>query len=604
MLRAGIVARWLGPVVVGAAGVVMLVWSWGTWPDPLVDFGQQLYVSWQIAEGKLLYRDLAYLYGPLSPYLNAIFLRLFGVSLTTLVVCNLAILAGLIGLLYRMLADVGGRFAATLGGLTFVTVFAFGQLVEIGNYNFVCPYVYGVTHGLALSLLAIYAVSRHHRQGGLWWVVVCGFGLGLVALAKAEILLAAGPAVVLGLGAVLRSSRARGRRIVAIASLFLACVVLPLLAALLLLGSHMPYRVALDGMLGTWPDILGGELLQLPFYRWSLGIADAGASVRALLLTAGGYLLVLGLPAALALRLRRAGRYRAWIALAVFAVTFSLLLSLGIHWPSTVRPLPLVMLGLLAPGLLELARRRREAEDTAPAILRLMLIVFSGLLLAKIVLNVRTFHYGFALAMPATLLFLVVLLDGVPRLIRRAGGFAPVFIAAVLAVWGAFVLGHLGLVDHWFARKTVTVASRPDTFRADWRGTYVNQILAEIERVVGRDETLAVLPIGVMINYLTRRFNPSPYLYFMPSDLIMYGEGRMLESLRATPPDYVLLVHKDTSEFGYRFLGRDYGVSVGSWIRTNYRDVYRTGGLPFTEEGFGMLLLRRIEPIDLDELGP
>ena len=58
----------------------LLAWSWRKWPDPLVDFGRELYVPWQITEGQVLFRDVASLFGPLSPYLNALWFRLFGMT--------------------------------------------------------------------------------------------------------------------------------------------------------------------------------------------------------------------------------------------------------------------------------------------------------------------------------------------------------------------------------------------------------------------------------------------------------------------------------------------------------------------------------------------
>jgi hypothetical protein len=63
---------------------VLAGWSWRKWPDPLIDFGRELYVPWQITGGKVLYRDIASLFGPLSPYVNALWMRMFGVSLMTL----------------------------------------------------------------------------------------------------------------------------------------------------------------------------------------------------------------------------------------------------------------------------------------------------------------------------------------------------------------------------------------------------------------------------------------------------------------------------------------------------------------------------------------
>ena len=79
-------------VAVLGAAVAMLWLSWAKWPDPLIDFGRELYVPWMLAGGKVLYRDLLYFRGPLSPYLNALWFVLFGTGLHTLVWMNLVLL--------------------------------------------------------------------------------------------------------------------------------------------------------------------------------------------------------------------------------------------------------------------------------------------------------------------------------------------------------------------------------------------------------------------------------------------------------------------------------------------------------------------------------
>jgi len=45
--------RWGGPFVIAIAAGAMLRWTWGTWPDVLVDFGRELYVAWRLAEGEV-----------------------------------------------------------------------------------------------------------------------------------------------------------------------------------------------------------------------------------------------------------------------------------------------------------------------------------------------------------------------------------------------------------------------------------------------------------------------------------------------------------------------------------------------------------------------
>jgi len=594
--RADKLAGRFGPALIALAAAGMLAWTWRTWPDPLVDFGQQLYVSWRIVEGQVLYRDVAYHYGPLSPYLNAALFRLFGTNLTTLAVANLFVVAGVIVLLHRLLCGVASRAAAALGCLTFVFVFAFGQLVEIGNYNWITPYVNGVTHGVGLSLLAIYLLWVFHRTGRLLALAGCGLALGLTLLTKAEISLAGCAAVSVGLVAILWTTRALPGQVLRSAGVFLACVAVPPAVCVLLLWTAMPVAQAALGTLGTWPDIAGGKLMDLPFYRWSVGIDDVGANLLSMLRVAGGWLLVFGLPVGLGLLLRRAERRDLKLAVVAYLVVSTALVALGVYWPGSVRPLPIVVVLLTATTCVEVIRRRRSGDDVQTSVLQLTLLIFAAALLAKILLNVRTFHYGFALAMPATVLTVVALFDWLPGRIERAGGYGAVVRAAVLGAWTVFIVGHLGITAYWFDEKTEVVATAADTFRADWRGDYVNTVLEEIEALVGENETLAVMPAGVMINYLARRPNPTPFLYFMPSDMVLYGEDAIVEALEASPPDFVLLVHKDTSEFGYRFLGRDYGMFIGLWIRENYEEVSLIGEPPLVEGNFGMRLMRRTTP--------
>ncbi len=178
--------RQIGLLVIATAGVAMFCWTWGTWPDVLIDFGAQLYMPWQLSSGKVLYTDIAYYNGPLSQYFNALAFQLFGVGLSTLVACNLVILIGLVLLLRWMLVQIGSRWSADLACLGFTLVFAFAEQVPIGNYNYVCPYAHEMTHGLFFSLLALALIWQYPRWG-LWAMALGGASLGLAFLTKSEV---------------------------------------------------------------------------------------------------------------------------------------------------------------------------------------------------------------------------------------------------------------------------------------------------------------------------------------------------------------------------------------------------------------------------------
>ena len=92
--------------------------------------------------------------------------------------------------------------------------------------------------------------------------------------------------------------------------------------------------------------------------------------------------------------------------------------------------------------------------------------------------------------------------------------------------------------------------------------------------------TLVVLPEGAIINYLTRHINPTPHLNFLPPELAIFGEREILADLKAHPPDFIALVHRDTAEYGVPLFGTDYGQSLFEWVLNRYDRVVQVGAEP------------------------
>ena len=208
-LPGAVTVRIAGPVVVAATAIAMVAWAWGGWADPLVDFGRELYIPWQLSLGKVLYRDIAHLNGPLSAYTNALLFKVFGVSLRTLVLANLSIAAGVTVMIWALFRAAGGRASATVACLSFVSLFLTGQFVDVANYNWICPYSHEITHGIALSLLAMLCVTSFAVRRDIRLIWVSGIALGMTFLTKVEVFVAAAPVVT---GGMLLALRSRGKR--------------------------------------------------------------------------------------------------------------------------------------------------------------------------------------------------------------------------------------------------------------------------------------------------------------------------------------------------------------------------------------------------------
>jgi Dolichyl-phosphate-mannose-protein mannosyltransferase len=231
---------------------LLVWWSWRKWPDPFVDFGRELYVPWRLTQGAVLYRDIASLFGPLSPYVNALWFRLLGVSLLTLVAFNIAIFIAIVAGIYYLIRTSTDRVTASAASLIAIALFGFSQYVRVGNYNFATPYSHEATHGVALCVGMLVALHRGVVTGRSRWFAVAGVAFGLVNLTKPEIVLAASAAAIAGAAALLWARLYDGRWLLARFSVFLLAATVPPLSFFVFFLHYMSAGDAARAVAGAW----------------------------------------------------------------------------------------------------------------------------------------------------------------------------------------------------------------------------------------------------------------------------------------------------------------------------------------------------------------
>jgi len=568
-------------MIVAAVGAIMLIATWGTWPDPVTDFGKEVYIAWRLALGQHLYTDVAYHLGPLSPYVNALLFRIFGPSLLTLELFNILLLAVMVALVYRLIHRIAGTIAATAAGVSFVTLFAFMHFTSIADYNFVCPYDHAHTHGLLLGLIGLTAAERFTRTRGGLSIFIAGLAVGLAFLTRAELFLAAAAGVGTVLGITpspgtpgegggegiqrlmdsegphlnpLPDYRERGKKLI----LFLIGLLIPILITQLLLGFR--------AVEGSWPIIFDRSVTANPFYRDSMGTLDIGVSLVRLILWTFAWLVVLLPPIALP---------RCWSAIGfIWGAALTFLIGKLNNPADAFAPLPIALIGCAI-----LAARRSPQER----LITFGLLAFAFVLLAKIFLNARIYHYGFVLAMPATLLVVAIGIGWTPPPIRAS------FLGALIVLIAAYV--NLGW--NYLSHQTFVVGDGPNQFRADWRGAEVEQALVTLRQKAAANQSLIVMPEGALLNFLAVMPNPTPYWsfnppysFFAPGSGEAAGEAKIEASLQSHPPDWIVLVPEDLSDFGTARFGKDYGLQISAFVKQHYRTVWHSD--------YGAILLRRV----------
>jgi hypothetical protein len=242
-------------------------------------------------------------------------------------------------------------------------------------------------------------------------------------------------------------------------------------------------------------------------------------------------------------------------------------------------------MGLLVAAV---ASRREHPNPVLPPetrALRIAFLLLSLLLLLKILFAARIFHYGFVLAVPASMVIAIALLGWIPSAIRSRGGQGALFRSWGAGLLLAFTAINLVVIVNRLREETYALGSGPDRIRTDEaRGRVVDRAMAIVEGRLGPDGTLVAIPEGVSINYLARRRNPTPYVSFLPPEVIHFGEAKMLRALDESLPDMVLHLHTQTESMGTGRFGVGYGQLLVAWMSDNYVVVERIVGATHGDE--------------------
>ena len=587
---------WIGLSLVALAFLLAAAISWRRWPDLVVDFGGQLYIPWRLANGAVLYRDLFYFAGgPFSQYFNALIFKIFGVSFLTLIVANLTLVAAMLFLIYRRFAATTDVLTATTICLGIVLVFAFQHYATIGNYNYVAPYSHEMLHGLFLSILTVVLLSDWLTQRRLRFVFAAGFCSGLVFLTKPDIFVALAAACLIAFLIFFITRRPMDFIAQSLAAFFAAALI-PALFFFLYFLSVEGWRESLRSVIFGWLPMFQAGMTANPYYKWCLGFDEPYVHLR---VTSVHFVFVVLAAAFYAITFRFVWMIKSKPAKWLLAMLLAVPLLFGacrFDWRDCGASLP-----LLAGSTCVLLRENYKKLSTN-AIFPILWSVFALVLLLKLGLFPRIWHYGFALAMPAFVSAVYLLLWLLPQLLEdRFQVPARLFRATV---WLVLLVGFGRLFlesEKFYAWKNFAVGQAGDRIMAS--GPTGNAVearttkaaLAWIETHLPPDATLAALPQGVIVNYLSRRINPTPCLDWNPTLFTVFSQEKMTAAFEKNPPDYILLVEWKTYEFSLGYFGQHagYGVELMQWIGKNYAPVQLFGSEPLQNGLFGMKILKR-----------
>jgi hypothetical protein len=559
-----------GLLFVVAVAALAFAQSRGGWLDPIIDAGRDLYLPGAIRDGTKLYRDILYVYPPLTPYLLALLTALSGSSLAAYAAISVAIGGLAAAALFWLVRSVSSVSAATVAASVAATLFAALSFTGATSWgcNFIFPYAHAATLGMALTLLFAASLASHlfvaKKSATLLLALIAGF---LASWTKIEFTLVVTVTIVL-VWALHRLS------IRWILGYFAASVASLALVTWYFSDAPPGAHWLFDNVLSS--SLLGGESAAF-FYRHVSGLAEWPRALGEILLSA---VLTAAFVAMLHLLDRLRGRTdppaRGVARIAIILVIS--LLTIALAGNRLFRGWSLIQL-VLIPFAFGAERRR-------PLPLLLSVSILASL---RIALNLSPEWYGFVLVLPTHALIAYVLFSWLPE--RGAYGNRTALLWLPIFALTAYA----GLAEQrtLYRAKQYEVATSRGTFKDHnpRRAAVLRELLDQLRTHPAA--SLVVIPEGLTLNYFAGIRNPMLFQMFTPVEAASEEtERRIIAEFERTEPELVAIVPRDVREFGYTAWGVDYHVELRRYLEGHYRIERR-----WTDVRFPLLLLRRGESI-------
>ncbi len=577
------IARALIVIVAGA-----LAWyTWERWGDFQVDCGREVYVPTAILRGKLLYRDLWYMYGPLAPYLQALVFRIFGISLTVLYGLGLALTIGSALLIFEIARQFDLAMPVTLVPSLFFLSEAYSPFI----FNYIFPYSYAATLASSLGFACLYFSLRYLLKGKQLHLAFAAFLTGLVLLTKQEF----GLACLVLLGFLVVTHFIRERSFHSVKRDFLWCFA-GLSPALVIYGCFIwtlgAKFIFLDNWIATPGTYMmrtfGKRMMALAGYRFSA--YEWSLAGLALVFAIVSWYLIAAADAAVILRLRLRSQI-AVIALVLVDVLLAILLVHSAGSGSTelisivsqiMFPKGIFLLGcfFMVQSLWNWRRQLTLGLPVAEAALGIYAVVIS--IRAMMELWPRPFNYAVFYNAPLFLIFVIV----AERVIRRAsrsldrkrrewlaGGM---LTANVLLLFFVLFPRHLRFSTPLITEYG-TLYTHPDV------AVLAPQIISFMKTHTENGKDILVLPESPILYVFAGIEAPSRWYSLVPGYIDPEHEEDFIADIVASDVRYVLISTRSVGEYGVGPFGLGYDQSIYRWLMQNYEKVGQFG--PVGDEG-------------------
>jgi hypothetical protein len=593
-------AQWLPRLIIIFVALAMAWYTWGHWGDFQVDCGREIYVPAALFQGKLLFRDVWYMYGPLAPYLQALLFRVFGIHLTVLYLFGLTLTVGSALLTFEVGRQFNLGVAASLAPPLFFLAEAFNPSI----FNFVFPYSYAASLGAFIGLACLFFTLRHLGETSNFHIAIAGVLAGLAILTKQEFGLTCVALLGFGIAAsfLIRRSLRHFLRDSALCLVGLS----PALAVYAWFAWKLSPKVLFfENWISTpgtyFMRVWGKHTMADQGFRFSLrevieiavfsllaiALWSTIASLNALIikkleprsqlsvvLLTAGYVI----PVAIVLNAD-------WLStLLLVRLTHTMYVTSVFTLPKEIVTQMILPKGLFLFGLFFVVRSGWKFWAKGKATLdarEATLGIYAVLISARVMWETWPSLYKYALFFNIPLFLIFVI--SVDRIVRWAGRFLEPKQSDLVA--GSMLTVQVAVL---FVMLLPNPQSLPAPLTTQYGTFYTKhdaavlfpQIISFMKTHTRNGRDILVLPEPPSLYVFAGMQAPSKWYSLLPGVLPPAQEPEFLQEIAANQVRYVLIGNRGMPEYGPVHFGNGYNDSVYHWINENYVRVGQFGPLP------------------------
>lgn len=549
---------------------ILMYAFWGHQGNILIDCGREAYIPEQVLEGKILYKDIFILYGPLSYQINAFLYEIFRIHLNTLYwagVVNSLFILSVYYWIARKLTSIKVSWIACFLLITFC-IFSFGLT------GYIFPYSYAVIYALSAFLVSVLLCIFYIENARPVFLILAGMFMGISAVCKIDFILFS---TVLFLIAIYFKPLYRKNFILFILSFF----IIPAVSWGILFLKELEINEVLSH-LGLMNDFMNSHLFKY-FYQENTGLYPTPKVLWALgeitrdffynfivsVLAFYAFFTVFAkLPGFIGKRFLQVISFIAlyWVFPKEFIWEMGTTISIGWIAVGTTVILAVFLIVLYIKN----NRNNKKFTDIELKDKFFILVALAGIFSAfKSFFFINLSVFGTYFVPLLILVNVVFLFDKLPDYLRlphkkawRNACFTVLFLVGLSYMLTGLNSSHREVN---YPIKT----DRGKIFTVEKWGKALDRLISYVEKEVSDESSFVMMPEGLIVNFLTDKDGNNRF-YSLTPNFVEAFEERIIRDLKIKEHEFIFITNQKTLDYGFSDFGKDYGTGIYNFVRNNY----------------------------------